>query len=155
MIMRQKTRYSRGRRGGPCYCCGTDEIRSIVVMGQGAQDLRTFDYYLTTVLKDTKKTGSHCAATASRFAPFFLNICAKLLEPLGHQRSSLDGLITPTLKAAGSNPVGRTKRKPLRFYASRVFIFPCRVFFGVISCDVSRKSSVSKNTDCNPEPSGV
>ena len=80
-------------------------------MGQGAQDLRTLDYYLTTVLKDTKKTGSHCAATASRFAPFFLNICAKLLEPLGHQRSSVDGLITPTLKAAGSNPVGRTKQK--------------------------------------------
>ena len=71
--------------------------------------MRTPDYYLTTVLKDTKKTGSHCAATASRFAPFFLNICAKLLEPLGHQRSSVDGLITPTLKAAGSNPVGRTK----------------------------------------------
>ena len=109
MIIRQKARHSRGRGSGPRCCGGTDEIRSIVVMGQGAQDLRTLDYYLTTVLKDTKKTGSHCAATASRFAPFFLNICAKLLEPLGHQRSSVDGLITPTLKAAGSNPVGRTK----------------------------------------------
>ena len=96
MIMRQKARHSRGRRSGTRCCGGTDEIRSIVVMGQGAQDLRTPDYYLTTVLKDTKKTGSHCAATASRFAPFFLNICAKLLEPLGHQRSSVDGLITPT-----------------------------------------------------------
>ena len=78
-------------------------------MGQGAQDLRTLDYYLTTVLKDTKKTGSHCSATAPRFAPFSLCICAKLLKPLGHQGSSVDGLITPTLKAAGSNPVGRTK----------------------------------------------
>ena len=95
-------------------------------MGQGAQDLRTFDYYLTTVLKDTKKPGSHCAATASRFAPFFLNICAKLLEPLGHQRSSVDGLITPTLKAAGSNPVGRTKPEPLNRNGLRVpvFVFP-------------------------------
>ena len=84
--------------------------------------MRTLDYYLTTVLKDTKKTGSHCAATASRFAPFFLNICAKLLEPLGHQRSSVDGLITPTLKAAGSNPVGRTKKG--RFHEkSSFFIF--------------------------------
>ena len=84
--------------------------------------MRTLDYYLTTVLKDTKKTGSHCAATASRFAPFFLNICAKLLEPLGHQRSSVDGLITPTLKAAGSNPVGRTKRIPRAATALGIFI---------------------------------
>ena len=79
------------------------------------------DYYLTTilknstspqvhtVLKDTKKTGSHCGAMASRFASFFLDICAKLLKSLGHQGFSVDGLITPTLKAAGSNPVGRTK----------------------------------------------
>ena len=59
MIMRQKTRYSRGRRGGPCYCCGTDEIRSIVVLGQGAWDLRTPDGYLTTVLEDTKRAESH------------------------------------------------------------------------------------------------
>ena len=69
-------------------------------MGQGAQDLRTLDYYLTTVLKDTKKPGSHCAAMVPRFAPFFLSICAKLLEPLGHQRSGVDGVITPALKAA-------------------------------------------------------
>ena len=114
MIMRQKTRYSRGRRGGPCYCCGTDEIRSIVVMGQGAQDLRTPDYYLTTVLEDTKKPGSHCAAKAPGFAPFSICICAKPLKPLGHQRSNVDGLITPTLKAAGSNPVGRTTKRHLR-----------------------------------------
>lgn len=96
MIMRQKTRYSRGRRSGPCYCCGTDEIRNIVGLGQGAQDLRTPDYYLTTVLADTKKPGSHCAAMAPRFAPFSLCICAKLLKPLGHQGSSVDDLITPS-----------------------------------------------------------
>ena len=119
MIMRQKTRYSRGRRGGPCYCCGTDEIRSIVGLGQGAQDLRTPDYYLTTVFKDMKKPGSHCGAIAPRFAPFSLCICAKLPKPLGHQRSSVDGLITPTLKDAGSNPVGRTKSsRKLNIYES-------------------------------------
>ena len=93
MIMRQKARHSRGRRSGPRCCGRPNEIRRIVGLGQGAQDLRTPDYYLTTVLEDTKKPGSHCAATASRFAPFFLNICAKLLEPLGHQHSSVDGLI--------------------------------------------------------------
>ena len=113
MIIRQKARHSRGRRSGPRCCGGTDEIRSIVVMGQGAQDLRTLDYYLTTVLKDTKKTGSHCAATASRFAPFFLNICAKLLEPLGHQRSSVDGLITPTFQVLSA----ANRRNPLQSVA--------------------------------------
>lgn len=71
--------------------------------------MRISDYYLTTVLEDTKKPGSHCAATAPGFALFFLRICAKPLKPLGHQRSSVDGLITPTLKAAASNPVGHTK----------------------------------------------
>ena len=58
MIMRQKARHSRGRRSGTRCCGGTDEIRSIVVMGQGAQDLRTPDYYFTTVLKDTKNLGA-------------------------------------------------------------------------------------------------
>ena len=71
--------------------------------------MRTPDYYLTTVLEDTKKTGSHCGAMVPRFALFPLCICAKPLKPLGHQGFSVDGLITPTLKAAGSNPVGRTK----------------------------------------------
>ena len=117
MIIRQKARHSRGRGSGPRCCGGTDEIRSIVVMGQGAQDLRTPDYYLTTVLKDTKKTGSHCAATASRFAPFFLNICAKLLEPLGHQRSSVDGLITPT------SILSPTELHPANHFGARVLEF--------------------------------
>ena len=80
------------------------------------------DYYLTTVLKDTKKAGGHCGAIASRFAPFSLCICAKPLKPLGHQRSSVDGLITPTLKAAGSNPVGRTKRIPRASMALGILI---------------------------------
>ena len=36
-------------------------------------------------------------------------ICAIPTKPLQHNGLRLDGLITPTLKAAGSNPVGRTK----------------------------------------------
>ena len=59
MIMRQKARHSRGRGSGPRCCGGTDEIRSIVVLGQGAWDLRTPDGYLTTVLEDTKRAESH------------------------------------------------------------------------------------------------
>ena len=84
--------------------------------------LRTPDYYLTTVLEDTKKTGSHCGAMVPRFALFPLCICAKPLKPLGHQGFSVDGLITPTLKAAGSNPVGRTKRIPRAATALGIFI---------------------------------
>ena len=37
-----------------------------------------------------------------------VEICAIPTKPLCHNGSRLDGLITPTLKAAGSNPVGRT-----------------------------------------------
>ena len=36
-------------------------------------------------------------------------ICATQLKPLRHNGFSFDRLMTPTLKAAGSNPVGRTK----------------------------------------------
>ena len=36
-------------------------------------------------------------------------ICATSTKPLQHNGLWLDGLITPTLKAAGSNPVGHTK----------------------------------------------
>ena len=38
-------------------------------------------------------------------------ICAVPTKPLQHNGLRLDGLITPTLKAAGSNPVGRTNTK--------------------------------------------
>ena len=66
MIIRQKARHSRGRGSGPRCCGGTDEIRSIVVMGQGAQDLRTLDYYLTTVLKDTRDRRKFCVIDEPR-----------------------------------------------------------------------------------------
>ena len=117
MIMRQKARHSRGRRSGTRCCGGTDEIRSIVVMGQGAQDLRTPDYYLTTVSEDTKKPGSHCGAMAPRFAPFSLCICAKPLKPLGHQHSSVDGLITPT------SILSPTELHPANHFGARVLEF--------------------------------
>ena len=38
-------------------------------------------------------------------------ICAAPTKPLRRRAFRLDGLITPTLKAAGSNPVGRTNTK--------------------------------------------
>ena len=38
-------------------------------------------------------------------------ICAISIKPLRRGGFRLDGLITPTLKAAGSNPVGRTNTK--------------------------------------------
>ena len=44
-------------------------------------------------------------------------ICATSTKPLRRRAFRLDGLITPTLKAAGSNPVGRTThlQKPMAF----------------------------------------
>ena len=36
-------------------------------------------------------------------------ICAIMIKPLRRSGFRLDGLITPTPKAAGSNPVGHTK----------------------------------------------
>jgi len=38
-------------------------------------------------------------------------ICATPIKPLRRSGFRIDGLITPTLKAAGSNPVGRTNTK--------------------------------------------
>ena len=38
-------------------------------------------------------------------------ICVTPTKPLRRRAFRLDGLITPTLKAAGSNPVGRTNTK--------------------------------------------
>ena len=43
-------------------------------------------------------------------------ICAISTKPLRRRAFRLDGLITPTLKAAGSNPVGRTRiNDPTKF----------------------------------------
>ena len=40
-----------------------------------------------------------------------VEICVTPTKPLRRRAFRLDGLITPTLKAAGSNPVGRTNTK--------------------------------------------
>ena len=62
-----------------------------------------FDYY-------REKPRKPCPV---RLPSFFLKmpeICATPIKPLRRRAFRLDGLITPTLKAAGSNPVGRTKK---------------------------------------------
>ena len=52
----------------------------------------------------------------------FLQICPKPAKPLGPSVFPLDHLITPTLKAAGSSPVGRTK-KERHLLKADVFLF--------------------------------
>ena len=58
-------------------------------------------------------------------APDLFHKCQKnCVNPLKSLRLSnfpFDGLITPTLKAAGSNPVGRTKKKDMT--AGHVLLF--------------------------------
>ena len=53
---------------------------------------------------------SHCAAMAPGIFRKCCKNCAILPNPLRFNGFSFDGLRTPTLKVAGSNPVGRTKR---------------------------------------------
>ena len=60
-----------------------------------------FDYY-------RKKPRTPCAARLPRFFFKMPKICAIMIKPLRRSGFRLDGLITPTPKAAGSNPVGHT-----------------------------------------------
>lgn len=86
-------------------------------------------------------------------------ICATQLKPLRHNGFSFDGLITPTLKAAGSNPVGRTKMNdPTRFEQIVVTVhvrwghlmpeslalqgFLVFLFFGVISSEICKLGKI-------------
>ena len=64
-----------------------------------------FDYY-------RKKPQKPCLARLLRFFFKMPKICAIPTKPLRRKTFRLDGLITPTLKAAGSNPVGRTNSIP-------------------------------------------
>ena len=64
-----------------------------------------FDYY-------RKKSQKPCPARLLRLFFKMPKICAIPTKPLRRRAFRLDGLITPTLKAAGSNPVGRTKSIP-------------------------------------------
>ena len=61
-----------------------------------------FDYY-------REKSRKPCPIRLPRFFSKMTEICATLTKPLRRRAFRLDGLITPTPKAAGSNPVGHTK----------------------------------------------
>ena len=61
-----------------------------------------FDYY-------REKAGRPCPIRPPGFSCKLTQICVTPTKPLRRKAFLLDGLITPTLKAAGSNPVGRTK----------------------------------------------
>ena len=65
---------------------------------------------LTTISENSEKAWSPCAARIPRFSVNIARICATPTKLLQIQGSQFYGLITPTLKAAGSNPVGRTKK---------------------------------------------
>ena len=65
-----------------------------------------FDYY-------REKPQKSCPARLLRFFFKMPKICAIPIKPLHCKAFRLDGLITPTLKAAGSNPVGHTKKATL------------------------------------------
>ena len=60
-----------------------------------------FDYY-------REKPRKSCPARLPRFFLKMPEICARPIKALRRRAFRLDGLITPTLKAAGSNPVGHT-----------------------------------------------
>ena len=64
-----------------------------------------FDYY-------REKSQKPCPIRIPRSFFKIPKICAIPTKPLRRSGFRLDGLITPTLKAAGSNPVGRTKSIP-------------------------------------------
>ena len=81
-------------------------------------------------------------------------ICAISTKPLRRKAFRFDGLITPTLKAAGSNPVGRTIltkryrcvwRKARRINRFRAFSGP-DFFFQTIDADRSFSTSDSIRT---------
>ena len=61
-----------------------------------------FDYY-------REKPRKPCLARLPRLFFKMAEICAISTKPLRRSGFRLDGLITPTLKAAGSSPVGRTR----------------------------------------------
>ena len=74
-----------------------------------------FDYY-------RERPRKPCGARLPRFSHKMPQISAIPTKPFCRNGSRLDGLITPTLKAAGSNPVGRTKKFPAK---GQVFVKQC------------------------------
>ena len=75
-----------------------------------------FDYYC-------EKPQKPCGARLLRFSHKMPQICAIPTKPLYHNGFRLDGLRTPTLKAAGSNPVGRTTKNGKHRRMPAVFPF--------------------------------
>ena len=66
-----------------------------------------FDLAIQGTLRREKPRKS-CPVRLPRFSFRMAEICVTPTKPLRRRASRFDGLITPTLKAAGSNPVGRT-----------------------------------------------
>ena len=66
-----------------------------------------FDLAIQGTLRRKKPRKSY-PVRLPRFFFRMAEICAISTKPLRRKAFRLDGLITPTLKAAGSNPVGRT-----------------------------------------------
>ena len=69
-----------------------------------------FDLAIQGALRCEKPRES-CAVRLPRLFFKMAEICVTPTKPLPCRAFRLDGLITPTLKAAGSNPVGRTKNR--------------------------------------------
>ena len=80
-----------------------------------------FDYY-------REKLRKPCPVRPPRFFLKMPKICAIPTKPLSCRAFQFAGLITPTLKAAGSNPVGRTTANLLISMGSR-FLFYHRINF--------------------------
>ena len=80
-----------------------------------------FDYY-------REKLRKPCPVRPPRFFLKMPKICAIPTKPLSCRAFQFAGLITPTLKAAGSNPVGRTTANLLISMGSR-FLFYLRIRF--------------------------
>ena len=106
-----------------------------------------FDYY-------HENPRSPCATRVLRFSHKSPEICAIPTKALYHNGLWLDGLITPTLKAAASNPVGRTIltkryrcvwRKARHINRFRAFSSP-DFFFQTIDADRSFSTSDSIRT---------
>ena len=78
-----------------------------------------FDYY-------REKLRKPCPVRPPRFFLKMPKICAIPTKPLSCRAFQFAGLITPTLKVAGSNPVGRTSSSQAAYRLRRVFSFPCK-----------------------------
>ena len=110
-----------------------------------------FDYYC-------EKPQKPCGARLLKFSHKMPQICATPTKPLCHNGLRLDSLITPTLKAAGSNPVGRTIltkryrcvwRKVRRINRFRAFSSP-DFFSQTIDANRCFRASAPIRTGCFP-----